>query len=102
MLHKFDINIKDFKTVNSLLFVVAWLKFAWKFRHLRLRLQNLNSLLFVIAWLTHTTLKLVKAVADLDVYIEQPCRTYSECLTVRAHTNLPFILVKIISIYNIK
>ena len=46
-----------------------------------------------LAWLTHSALKLAKAVADLDVYIEQPCKTYAECKTVRAHTDLPFILV---------
>ena len=43
-------------------------------------------------WLSHDALKVVKAVADLDVYIEQPCRTYQECLTVRRHTDLPFVL----------
>ena len=48
---------------------------------------------FTVAWLTHSALKLAKAVADLDVYIEQPCRSYAECRTVRAHTNLPFVLV---------
>ena len=43
-------------------------------------------------WLTHQALKVVKAVRDLDVSIEQPCLTYGECLTVRRHTDLPFIL----------
>jgi L-alanine-DL-glutamate epimerase-like enolase superfamily enzyme len=28
----------------------------------------------------------------VDVYIEQPCRTYEECLSVRRHTNHPFVL----------
>ena len=32
------------------------------------------------------------AVRDVDVYIEQPCRTYEECLTVRRRTSLPFVL----------
>ncbi len=43
-------------------------------------------------WLTHQALRVVRAVADLDVYIEQPCATYEECLTVRRHTDHPFVL----------
>jgi L-alanine-DL-glutamate epimerase-like enolase superfamily enzyme len=31
-------------------------------------------------------------VRDRDVYIEQPCRSYEHCLTVRRNTALPFIL----------
>jgi L-alanine-DL-glutamate epimerase-like enolase superfamily enzyme len=31
-------------------------------------------------------------VRDVDVYLEQPCRTYEECLAVRRHTDRPFIL----------
>ena len=34
----------------------------------------------------------MNAVRDLDVYIEQPCRTYEHCQIVRRHTSLPFIL----------
>jgi len=34
----------------------------------------------------------VKAVADIDVYIEQPCSHYEECLTIRKRCVLPFIL----------
>ena len=29
---------------------------------------------------------------DLDVYIEQPCLTYEECLAVRRSTDHPFVL----------
>jgi L-alanine-DL-glutamate epimerase-like enolase superfamily enzyme len=43
-------------------------------------------------WLMHDALRVVKAVRDLDVYIEQPCRTYEECLTVRRHCDHPFVL----------
>ena len=32
------------------------------------------------------------AVRDLDVYIEQPCLTYEECLAVRRSTDHPFVL----------
>ena len=43
-------------------------------------------------WLPHQALRVVRAVRDLDVYIEQPCATYEECLAVRRHTDHPFIL----------
>lgn len=43
-------------------------------------------------WLKHEALRVVKAVQDVDVYIEQPCESYQECLTVREHTNHPFVL----------
>ena len=37
-------------------------------------------------------MRVVQAVRDVDVYIEQPCLTYEECLTVRRHTDHPFVL----------
>jgi L-alanine-DL-glutamate epimerase-like enolase superfamily enzyme len=43
-------------------------------------------------WLAHDALRVVRAVRDVDVYIEQPCRTYEECLTIRRHTDHPFVL----------
>lgn len=43
-------------------------------------------------WLMHEALRVVRAVRDVDVYIEQPCRTYEECLTVRRHCDHPFVL----------
>lgn len=43
-------------------------------------------------WLTHQALRVVRAVRDLDVYIEQPCASYEECLLVRRATALPFVL----------
>ena len=43
-------------------------------------------------WLRHQAMRVVKAVADVDVYIEQPCLTYDECLSVRQHTTNPFVL----------
>lgn len=43
-------------------------------------------------WLSHQALRVVRAVRDLDVYIEQPCLSYEECLTVRRHTDHPFVL----------
>jgi L-alanine-DL-glutamate epimerase-like enolase superfamily enzyme len=38
----------------------------------------------------------VNAVAELDVYIEQPCMTYDESLSIRRRTTLPFILDEVI------
>lgn len=43
-------------------------------------------------WLMHDAMRVVKAVRDLDVYIEQPCLSYEECLSIRKHTDHPFIL----------
>jgi L-alanine-DL-glutamate epimerase-like enolase superfamily enzyme len=47
-------------------------------------------------WLMHDALRVVRAVRDVDVYIEQPCRTYEECLSVRRHTDHPFVLDEVI------
>ena len=43
-------------------------------------------------WRVDDALRVVNAVRDRDVYIEQPCRSYEHCLTVRRKTPLPFIL----------
>ncbi len=43
-------------------------------------------------WTLHEAARVVAAVKNLDVYIEQPCRSYEECLTVRRRTALPFVL----------
>jgi L-alanine-DL-glutamate epimerase-like enolase superfamily enzyme len=43
-------------------------------------------------WRPHEAARVVRAVRDLDVYIEQPCPTYEECLSVRKRTDLPFVL----------
>lgn len=47
-------------------------------------------------WTKHEAARVVGAVADTDVYIEQPCLTYSECLSVRRRTPKPFILDEVI------
>lgn len=47
-------------------------------------------------WLMHDAMRVVRAIQDVDVYIEQPCSTYEECLSVRRHTNHPFILDEVI------
>ncbi len=43
-------------------------------------------------WRVDDAIRVVNAVRDCDVYIEQPCRTYDHCLTIRRRTSLPFIL----------
>lgn len=43
-------------------------------------------------WRVDDAARVVNAVRDRDVYIEQPCRSYEHCLTIRKRTSLPFIL----------
>jgi L-alanine-DL-glutamate epimerase-like enolase superfamily enzyme len=47
-------------------------------------------------WLRHDAMRVVRAVRDIDVYIEQPCLSYEECLSIREHTSHPFILDEVI------
>ena len=47
-------------------------------------------------WLMHDAMRVVRAVRDIDVYIEQPCLSYEECLSIRRHTDHPFILDEVI------
>jgi L-alanine-DL-glutamate epimerase-like enolase superfamily enzyme len=43
-------------------------------------------------WTLHEAARVVNAVKDVDVYIEQPCFNYEECLATRRRTPLPFVL----------
>jgi len=47
-------------------------------------------------WLMHDAMRVIRAVRDIDVYIEQPCQSYEECLSVRRHTDHPFVLDEVI------
>jgi L-alanine-DL-glutamate epimerase-like enolase superfamily enzyme len=47
-------------------------------------------------WTQHQALRVAGAVRDMDVYLEQPCLTYEECLAVRRCTSRPFILDEVI------
>src|SRR3954464_7730712 len=47
-------------------------------------------------WRMHDAMRVVRAVRDVDVYIEQPCLSYEECLSIRRHTDHPFILDEVI------
>ncbi|WP_373086017.1 cis-3-hydroxy-L-proline dehydratase [Sneathiella sp.] len=47
-------------------------------------------------WTRHEAARVVGAVSDLDVYIEQPCASYAESVSIRRRTALPFILDEVI------
>jgi L-alanine-DL-glutamate epimerase-like enolase superfamily enzyme len=43
-------------------------------------------------WLSHQAMRVVYAVRDLNVAIEQPCLSFEANLEIRRHTHLPFVL----------
>ena len=47
-------------------------------------------------WTQHAAVRVLHAVRDVDVYIEQPCLTYEQCLAVRQHTDRPFVLDEVV------
>ena len=47
-------------------------------------------------WSQHQAMRVADAVRNIDVYIEQPCASYRECLAVRRNTHRPFILDEVI------
>ena len=47
-------------------------------------------------WLMHEAARVVRAVDDVDVYIEQPCLSYDECLAIRRRTSHPFVLDEVV------
>ena len=47
-------------------------------------------------WTQHQAMRVVDAVRNVDVYIEQPCLRYEECLAVRQHTDRPMVLDEVI------
>ncbi len=47
-------------------------------------------------WRLHEAIRVVRSIRDLDVYIEQPCLSYRECLAVQRRCNHPFVLDEII------
>jgi len=47
-------------------------------------------------WLMHDAMRVIRGVRDVDVYIEQPCLTYEECLSIRRHCDHPFVLDEVI------
>lgn len=51
-------------------------------------------------WTRHEAARVVSAISDLDVYVEQPCLTYEECQSIRRRTALPFVLDEVIDTPN--
>ena len=51
-------------------------------------------------WPRHEAARVVGAIAGLDVYVEQPCLTYEECVSIRRRTALPFVLDEVIDTAN--
>lgn len=47
-------------------------------------------------WRQHEAVRIAQAVKDVNVYLEQPCFSYEECLAVRRHTDRPFVLDEVI------
>ena len=47
-------------------------------------------------WTMADAARVVNAVRNLDVYIEQPCMTYEESVSIRRRTTLPFVLDEVI------
>src|SRR5262249_504365 len=52
-------------------------------------------------WVQHEAIRIAKAVRDIDVYIEQPCLTYEECVAVRRQIPHPFVLAENMEALNI-
>src|SRR6188472_322279 len=69
-----------------------------RIRAVRAMLQSTDRLVADAntGWTQHEAIRVVRAVRDVDVYIEQPCLTYEECLSVRRHTDHPFVLDEVI------
>jgi len=47
-------------------------------------------------WTQHEAIRVAQAVRDVNVYLEQPCLSYEECLAVRRHTDRPFVLDEVV------
>lgn len=51
-------------------------------------------------WTRHEAARVVGAISGLDVYVEQPCLTYEECVSIRRRTALPFVMDEVIDTPN--
>ncbi len=51
-------------------------------------------------WTRHEAARVVGAIASLDVYVEQPCLTYEESVSIRRRTALPFVMDEVIDTPN--
>jgi L-alanine-DL-glutamate epimerase-like enolase superfamily enzyme len=52
-------------------------------------------------WVQHEAVRVARNLREVDVYIEQPCLTYEECLAVRRQCQHPFVLDETIDDLNI-
>jgi cis-L-3-hydroxyproline dehydratase len=43
-------------------------------------------------WLPHQAVRVLRAIDDLDLYVEQPCLSYDACLSVRRRARQPMVL----------
>ncbi len=43
-------------------------------------------------WQTHEALRVLRATEAVDFYVEQPCSTYEECLSIRQQVRQPMLL----------
>ena len=43
-------------------------------------------------WLPHEATRVLRELRDVDVYIEQPCARYEDCLRLKQEDNHPFVL----------
>jgi L-alanine-DL-glutamate epimerase-like enolase superfamily enzyme len=43
-------------------------------------------------WRVHEAIRVARATKDLDIYFEQPCSSYEDCLIVRHQIDNPFVL----------
>ncbi len=44
------------------------------------------------AWTPHEAIRILRTTEDVDFYIEQPCKTYEECVAIRQKVRQPIIL----------
>jgi cis-L-3-hydroxyproline dehydratase len=47
-------------------------------------------------WTMRGAARLARGIEGLDVFLEQPCKTYEECLFIRQRTTLPYVLDEVI------
>jgi len=73
---------------NDLEMVIARLRAAEKNRQTgEILVADANK-----EWKPHEALRVLRMTEDIDYYIEQPCETYEECLSIRRQTRQPMIL----------
>ena len=51
-------------------------------------------------WRQHEAMRVIRAIREVDIYLEQPCLSYEECLAVRRNCQHPFILDECIDSVN--